>query len=145
MKMPPKRRREMMVPTASMGDIAFLLTIFFILTSNFAKEAGIKYNPAAARDVTTLKESRVSIVVDEKGQIFLQGKQVPDAKAIEWGVAALIQNAKAPEARQIMLKCDKNVDRSIFEPVLEAISKSGGIIVAIGEKAAGNGTKGSNP
>lgn len=134
-----------MVPTASMGDIAFLLTIFFILTSNFAKEAGIKFKPAAAREVKTLKESRVSVVVDEKGQIHLQGKLVADAKAIEWGVAALIANAKTPEARQVMLKCDKNVDRSIFEPVLEAISKAGGIIVAIGEKSAAQPARGNTP
>lgn len=135
MKMPPKRRREMMVPTTSMGDIAFLLTIFFILTSNFAKESGIKYTPASALDVKVLKESKVAVVVDEQGQLFLQGKQVSDVKAIEWGVAALIQNAKTPEGKWVMLKCDKAVDRAVFEPVLEAISKAGGTIVAVGEKA----------
>jgi biopolymer transport protein ExbD len=135
--MPAKRRREMIVPTASMGDIAFLLTIFFILTSNFAKEAGIKYNPAKAKEVTSLKESRVSVVVNENGQLYLQGKQVQDAKAIEWGVAALIANAKTPEGKMVMLKCDKDVDRHVFEPVLEALSKAGGLIVAIGEKNTG--------
>lgn len=144
MKMPPKRRREMMIPTASMGDIAFLLTIFFILTSNFAKEAGIKLKPASAMEVKTLQESRISVAIDEKGDLFLQGKQVADARAIEWGVAALIQNAKTPEARQVMLKCDKNADRSVFEPVLESISKAGGVIVAIGDKSTGT-TERNNP
>jgi biopolymer transport protein ExbD len=135
MKLPPKRRREMMVPTASMGDIAFLLTIFFILTSNFAKESGIKFTPAQAVDVLTLKENKISVVVDEQGKAFLQGHQVDDANAVEWGVAALIQNAKGPEGRSVMFKCDKAVDRAVFEPVISAISRAGGTIVAIGEKS----------
>jgi len=124
----------MSVPTASMGDIAFLLLIFFILVSNYVKESGIKYKPAAAREVESLKEARVSVVLDEEGRIYLQGKQVSDAKAIEWGVAALIANAKTADGKLVMLKCDKDVDRTKFEPVIEAISKAGGVIVAIGTK-----------
>jgi biopolymer transport protein ExbD len=133
--MPQKRRREMSVPTASMGDIAFLLTIFFILASNFAKESGIKYEQARAKEVASLKESKVSVVVDENGHIYLQGKRLNDAKALEWGVSALISHAKTPEAKMVMLKCDRKLDRTIFEPVLEAISNAGGLIVAIGDKS----------
>ena len=136
MKMPRRHRREIAVPTTSMGDIAFLLTIFFILTSNFAKESGIKLNPPKAPELQTMKEPHVSVAVDEKGVIHLQGQKVADAKAVEWGVAALIARAKTTEGRQVMLKCDKAVDRSVFEPVIEAISKAGGIIVAVGEKSA---------
>ena len=40
-----------MIPIASMGDIAFLLIIFFMLTSNFIQEAHIRLTPASAADV----------------------------------------------------------------------------------------------
>ncbi len=135
MKMPRRRRREINMATTSMADIAFLLIIFFILTSNFAKENGIKFTPPKAPEIQTLKESRVSVLVDEKGDIYLQGKKVADAKAIEWGVAALLASAQTPEAKQVMFKCDNHADRSVFEPVIESISKAGGILVAIGDKA----------
>lgn len=136
MKMPPKRRREMSVPTASMGDIAFLLTIFFMICSNFAKEAGITLAPPRSVDVETVKESRTSVSVDSVGKIFLQGKQVPDAQAVEYGVAALLQNRKGDQARLVMFKCDKGVEKQVFEPVLDAISKAGGVIVAVGDKGS---------
>jgi len=33
-----------------------------------------------------------------------------------------------------MFKCDQATDKKIFEPVIEAISKAGGIVAAMGEK-----------
>jgi biopolymer transport protein ExbD len=135
MKMPRPRRREINIPTVSMGDIAFLLTIFFMLCSNFVKEAGIQWNPARAADVQTLKESRVSVSIDENGSIRLQGQLVPDAASVEQGVSALLGARTGPEARLVMFKCDRGVDKAVFEPVIAAIARAGGTLVAVGEKA----------
>jgi len=138
MKMAPRRRRDIAVPVVSMGDIAFLLTIFFLICSNFTKEAGIKLVPPKAPSVETIKESRISVAIDGEGAIFLQGQPVPDARSIEWGVAALMQDRTGPEARLVMFKCDHQVDKAVFEPVLDAIAKAGGTIVAVGDKSSPN-------
>lgn len=132
--MPRKRRRPIAVPTASMGDIAFLLTIFFMVCSNFAKEAGIKWTSPAAPDVHQIQQSRISVSIDQDGVVHLQGQPVPDADSVEAGVAALMQLRTGPDAKLIMFKCDRNVDKSVFEPVIGAIARAGGSILAVGEK-----------
>ena len=58
---------------------------------------------------------------------------MPDAQAIEIGVETLIKDRATEQGRTVMFKCDKAVTREVFEPVLEAISKAGGIIAAMGD------------
>jgi len=128
-----RRKRGVAVPLASMGDIAFLLIIFFMVCSNFIKEARVELEPPSHPDVEQLKESMVSVSIDFAGITYLNGQEVGGAEAIEWGVNALIQGASTPEGRTVMFKCDRNVDRGVYEPVLDAIAKAGGLIAAIGE------------
>lgn len=121
------------VPVASMGDIAFLLIIFFMVCSNFAKEASVKLSPPKSEDIEQIKESGVSVSIDKDGLIYIQGQLVPDAEAVEWGVAALMQNKVTHEGRTVMFKCDAEIGRDVFEPVLDAIARSGALIAAVGE------------
>jgi biopolymer transport protein ExbD len=135
------RRPEMVVPTASMGDIAFLLTIFFMICSNMAKEGGINLKPPRAPESSVVNESRLSVAVDENGRIHVQGRPIADAAALEAVMAQVLEGKTTELGRTVMFKCDQNVDKSIFEPVIEAIVKSGGIIVAVGETGAATDQK----
>jgi len=139
MKRLKKRRSAVSVPVASMGDIAFLLIIFFMVCSNFIKEAQVKLEPPQARDLTGLSESPVSVSVDKEGKIYLQGSRVPDAEAIEYGVSSLIKDQVTEEGRTVIFKCDEEVDKAVFEPVLDAISRGGGLIAAVGLKKTEGG------
>jgi biopolymer transport protein ExbD len=117
-----------------MGDIAFLLTIFFILCSNFAKESHIRYTPPRSPDVDTVKESGVSVAVDVEGKIYLNGKKIESAKDLETKIGPLLAGKVDTTARGVMFKCDLGVTREVFEPVLDAIVSAGGVIIAVGEK-----------
>ena len=128
-----RRKADPYVPTTSMGDIAFLLIIFFMVCSNFAKEASQKLKPPKAADLQKIQESSISVSIDEQGLIYIQGANVPDEQAIEYGVEALIKDRATEQGRTIMFKCDQAVTREVFEPVIEAISKAGGIIAAMGD------------
>lgn len=134
--MPRRRRRPIAVPVVSMGDIAFLLTIFFMVCSNFAREAGVKWTAASAPDIAPLHESRISVTIDRQGVIRLQGQVVPDAASVEAGVAALMQRRTGPEGRIVMFKCDRDTDKAVFEPVIAALARAGATIAAVGEKGA---------
>lgn len=122
------------IPTTSMGDIAFLLIIFFMVCSNFAKEAHIQLKPPKAADLREIKETPVSVTISQEGVIYLQGRQVPDAAAIEWGIAGLLKDKAGEKERTVLFKCDAAVSREVFEPVLDAIARGGGLIAAIGDK-----------
>lgn len=116
-----------------MGDIAFLLIIFFMVCSNFIKESAIKLQPPKAADLARLEESPVSVALDETGAIFLQGRKLADAEELEWGVRALVADKAGDQGRTVMFKCDRTVSREIFEPVLDAIARGGGLIAALGD------------
>jgi biopolymer transport protein ExbD len=127
-------RNKPNIPTASLGDIAFLLIIFFMVCSNFAKEASIELTPPQASDIKKVEEAKVSVSIDKNGKIYLQGNSVANAEALEWGILALLKNETSSDRRTVQFKCDNEVPNNVYEPALNAIAKAGGIIVATGEK-----------
>jgi biopolymer transport protein ExbD len=133
MKRRRKRGAPITVPTASMGDIAFLLTIFFMVCSNFAKENGIQFTPPKALDVATVNDTSLSVVVDIDGLVYLNGQAHADAEALESSLESALREKTGVE-RNVLFKCDEKVEKRIFAPVLDAIVKAGGVVVAIGEK-----------
>ena len=128
-----KKSTKIIVPVASMGDIAFLLIIFFMVCSNFTKEAPVQLDNPTSLDIAKLKESSISVAVDKEGEIYLQGQIVPTAEALEWGVLALIEGKESQQARTVMFKCDQKLSQDVYLPVLDAIAKAGAIVAAIGE------------
>ena len=119
-----------MIPIASMGDIAFLLIIFFMLTSNFIQEAHIRLTPASAADVSALKTSPVTVSMDLDGEVWLQGQVCP-VEALEFEVSALLEGK---DNRLVVVKVDKDLPESRYGPVLMALSKAGADIGLIGRK-----------
>ena len=133
MKLRKSRRVAPAVPLASMGDIAFLLTIFFILTSNFAKDDTRNIKPPNARELAQLENQNVSVSIDADGGVFFNGRPVASPATIEAGVAGFLAGKKDPKDRMVVFRCDQGVDKKVFEPVLAAISKGGGVIAAVGQ------------
>jgi biopolymer transport protein ExbD len=129
-----RKRRTVIVPVVSMGDIAFLLIIFFMVCSNFAKEAGLRLKPPQAIEVDQIKETKISVTIDSEGQIYLQGQLMSSADEVETGLTALLERRTTDAERVVMFKCDRETDKAVFEPVLDAIANAGGILGAIGEK-----------
>lgn len=135
MKMPNRRSKSVTIPLTSMGDIASLLLIFFILCSNFIKESGIKYESPESTDIKNVKEGKISVIIDEKGDVYLQGAKTGTTDIAD-SLEALLAGREGPDAKLVVLRCDKKVDKSIFEPVIDSIARAGGTIVAVGEMAA---------
>jgi biopolymer transport protein ExbD len=129
-----RRRRGISIPVVSMGDIAFLLIIFFMVCSNFAKEASIDLTLPRTVDVEAIENSTVSVLIDANGHIYVQGQRLADAEAVESELAALMQGRTSTPQRTVLFKCDRNADKNVFEPVIDAIVRSGAVIAAIGDK-----------
>ena len=73
--MPFLRRRpreEAEIPTASMADIAFLLIIFFMTTSIFARDKGLKLVlPEKGTEVKVKSQHLLKISINDQGEIFV--------------------------------------------------------------------------
>ncbi len=133
MKRRRRRSTPIMVPTASMGDIAFLLTIFFMVCSNFAKENGIQFTPPQAMDVATVSDSSISVAMDVDGIVYLNGEPMAGVEALESSLESALHGKTGIECN-VLFKCDQTVEKRLFAPVLDAIVRAGGVVVAIGEK-----------
>ncbi|MGI6496643.1 MAG: ExbD/TolR family protein [Kiritimatiellia bacterium] len=136
MKMRDRRKKTVTVPLTSMGDIAFLLLIFFILCSNFVKESGIEYQSPTSRDVKSVKESNISVIIDRSGDVYLMGSKCASTDIAD-AIETLLARREGEDERLVVLRCDKNVRKEIFEPVIDSIARAGGTIVAVGERSSG--------
>lgn len=127
-----RTRQQPSVPLASMGDIAFLLIIFFILTTHFMKESHIEADLAESMDGEIMEPKSVSVVVDKNGVIWLQGREC-SADMLESGVAALIMDS---EEKTVMVKIHAELSHAEFGDVINAVTGAGAEIALIGKEGA---------
>ncbi|MGB2820260.1 MAG: biopolymer transporter ExbD [Phycisphaerae bacterium] len=129
-----RHRAQIIIPVVSMGDIAFLLIIFFILCSNFAKKAGKNVEPPVAPRLEALPKPRIYVAVDSERRLYFQGKLIGSAGEIEAELSHNIDPNASVDARTVIFECDRSVTKDVFEPILESIAKGGGIIGAVGKE-----------
>ena len=77
MKVKKKTKVDPEIPAASMSDIAFLLIIFFMLTTVFSQEQGLNYRiPETVKPIEE-KFRNIEILIQENGVLIYQDNQVP--------------------------------------------------------------------
>ena len=80
-KLKKKKRRTAKVPVASMGDIAFLLIIFFLLLSDVNKDKSQPMTlPVSSKVKKTEDRVAARVDIDNEGVIFLDGHRVSSGK-----------------------------------------------------------------
>jgi len=133
-KLQSKKRRSVPVPIASMGDIAFLLIIFFMVCSEVSKDRPVALTLPWSEYVQKDEATVVArVAMDKDGVIYLDGTAYDTPKDIEWGIRALTANTTSDDQRKVQFKADMNLTKEQFEPVLEAIAAGGGLLMAVGE------------
>ena len=130
-----KKRRMATVPVASMGDIAFLLIIFFLLLSEFDKDKNVPMQLPMSSKVKKVEYPLAArIDIDKDGNIHLDGKQVKDSRELESELINILKNAISDDQRHVQFKCDEEQIKDIFVPVFHAIAEAGGIPECVGEE-----------
>jgi biopolymer transport protein ExbD len=114
-----------------MADIAFLLIIFFMVTTVFMNEPEVELDVASAPEVEALEESSVSVMMDADGALWIQGEPCA-VEILEGAVSALIEGR---DEKLVMLKIDKHLPHETFGPVLLALSRAEAEIALVGEKS----------
>lgn len=96
MKLMKKREREATIPTASMADIAFLLLIFFMVTTVFANEMGLQIVlPEKGEEVKVKSKNIQKVYVEEMGNLRLNGEPVSQDNFVEEVRRVLSENEEA--------------------------------------------------
>jgi len=130
-----RRRTAILVPVASMADIAFLLIIFFMVCSRFAKDPGKEIDPPTTLKVNQLDDYPMVVLIDKKGNLYFQGQSVGGHEQIEEEVRRYVEGRTDEKSRTVLVRCDRTVLKHVFEPVYEAIAKGGGQIAAVGKQS----------
>lgn len=125
-----KKRMSLIVPTSSMGDIAFLLIIFFMLASTFMKSANVQLESATSSAIESQEPSVIEVIIDSNADVWMDGVQTT---ATEVG-AVCKQRADELKESPVHLKVDRNLLRKDYMPIIEAISEAGVKMILTGEK-----------
>ena len=71
-----KSRYEVQPPLTSLIDIVFLLLIYFLLTTNFLVDEGIKIKLPQAKASKPQVEESITIYVDKEGRSYLNNEEI---------------------------------------------------------------------
>lgn len=112
-----------------MGDIAFLLLIFFVILARAQNDDHIPWKPAVAEDTVQTAGTTATVTIDTDHKLHLNGKSIAPA-ALAAALEQILGQRPAGQ-RQVHLKVDREAPAPSFEPVIEAISEAGGEIVHI--------------
>ena len=126
-----RRRAAIPVPLASLGDIAFLLIIFFVLVSNF-KDQNVELEQPEAPNIERLESSGMIVSVDREGVVWFDGQR-QQADALE----PLIANRIADRGdKTVLLRVDRDIPQRHYGPVVSALSRAGATIAMVGKLEA---------
>lgn len=114
------------VPTASMADIAFLLIIFFMLTTSFSPERTVVQLPNSMIRTEVAQDAAVVAVTSQGELHFTDGERpsFPLTTIQELGslTAAIVE--LLPD-KQFLIKADRTARYQVIDQVLEALRVNG--------------------
>lgn len=103
---PRKRPRlQVQAPLTALIDIVFLLLIYFLLTTNFLVDEGIKVKLPQARASAPQTEEVITVFVDRSGQAFLQDKPLSDEQLF----GSLKEAIGSGRNRLVVVRADRTV------------------------------------
>jgi len=127
-----KKRADVGVNASSMADIAFLLLIFFLVTTRIASEKGVYRDLAPKPDgpvppVELNKRNVYKIIINSSNELLIEGEE-GKLQQIKKEVKAHVGNEGVdpdlslnPKAAIISIKTDRGTDYKMYLTVLDQI------------------------
>ena len=115
---------ENMISLPSMADIALLLISFFLLTSTFAKDAGLDISlpSAASRDMLPRRE--INIWITREGTVLLDRRPVAPEQLPAALAAALAQTS----LKAVTIRGDQGVRYGVVVDIMDIAKQLGASI-----------------
>ena len=116
-----KDRIKVQAPLTSLVDIVFLLLIYFLLTTNFMVEEGIKIKLPQAKAAAPQTEEVLTIYVDQQGKAFLGIEELPLSRLFD----RLKEKIGRQENKLVVIRADRGVILNKAAKVMD-IAKAAG-------------------
>lgn len=125
--MAAKKRLGVRVDMTPMVDVAFLLLIFFMSTTQFKPPERVAVNlPASRSEIRVPETNTIILTVNKDGQMFISSEKVTDAQELrkeDLFSAITAWRGKNPNAA-IILKGDKAASFGPVADVMDALAAS---------------------
>ncbi len=106
-------------------DVVFLLLIFFMVTTTFNHEANLRVElPEASNTVQSEDQKNIEVVIDRKGQYYIDGFSLLDGQSRTL-VTALGKMVKKHNAEKIVIRADAQTPHQAVVSVMDAAGKLG--------------------
>lgn len=116
-----------LIDLAPMTDMVFQVLLFFILSSSFIVEPGIKINLPKSQTSELQLQQKLIITIDANEQIFVEGKPVP-VDTLEERIKLLLPYYSE---KVVVIRADKNVRHGIVVKVMDIAKLAGAARLAI--------------
>ncbi len=130
MQLRTRQKRKVLINITSLIDVLFLLLIFFMVSSTFLEQPGIKLELPHAESAVVVEQKDYVLFVDKKGKMFLNDKEV-----VMTDLEAKMKEA-LPEMKDsaLVLKADQDVSHGVVVRIMDIVKKSGVKKLIIGTK-----------
>ncbi len=106
-------------------DVVFLLLIFFMVTTTFNHEANLRVElPEASNAVQSEEEKNIEVIIDRKGQYYIDGLSLLDGQSRTLKTA-LGKMVKKYNVEKIVIRADAQTPHQAVVSVMDAAGKLG--------------------
>ena len=116
-----RQRYQIQAPLTSLIDIVFMLIIYFLLTTNFMVDEGIKIKLPQARAAAPQTRQEITVYVDREGRAFLKNRQIPQDILFK----ELKKMIGGQKDRLVVVKADRSVILNKVVKVMDLAKAAG--------------------
>ena len=128
MKKPRTKLKE--IPSASMADIAFLLLVFFLVTTTISMDKGIGLVlPAIGEELEVNPKNITNVLINARGQVLLDEDLIPLNQLRHRIKIMLAQNDKLI----VSVKTSPQTKHQTYIDVLDELKQAGATRISIAE------------
>lgn len=132
-----KKKRETVIPTASTADIAFLLLIFFLVTTTMSADKGIPMIlPERGGEAKINPKNIAQLLINESGAVLFDGRQVEDMELKDLLVERIRERGLDTDGNPrmiISIKSDRATEYDRYITILDIVKESGATKISIAE------------
>lgn len=122
MQFKTKHKRKPLINITSLIDVLFLLLIFFMVSSTFLEQPGIKLELPEAQSAVVVDQKDYTLFVDKSGKMYLNDDEV-EMQNLESKIKAALPKMKDSA---LVLKADQDVSHGTVVKVMD-LAKRGGV------------------
>ena len=128
MQFKDRKRKSLAINITSLIDVMFILIIFFMVSSSFVDQPGMKLELPRIKSQEMARVERLAVFITQDGRIFLNNTPVP----LDSLAATLVRVMPNLTEKTLVLKADKAAQHGIIVQIMDIAKRNGLEKIVIG-------------